>query len=67
MTVVQDGERLVDVEDFADNVIHAERFQARGVLVEISERGFFIRKKIDPARLLIFSLSVQTFQINPGS
>jgi hypothetical protein len=67
MTVVQRGERLIDVENFADNLIHAERFQARGVLVEISERGFFIRKKIDPARLLIFSLSVQTFQINPGS
>jgi hypothetical protein len=46
-----DGERLIDVENFADNVSHAERFQARGVLVEISERGFFIRKKIDPARL----------------
>jgi hypothetical protein len=67
MTVVQRGERLIDVENFADNLVYAERFQARGVLVEISERGFFIRKKIDPARLLIFSLSVQTFQINPGS
>lgn len=67
MTVVQRGERLINIENFADNLVYAERFQTRGVLVEISERGFFIRKKIDPARLLIFSLSVQTFQIKPGS
>ena len=40
MTVVQRGERLINIENFADNLVYAERFQTRGVLVEISERDF---------------------------
>ena len=54
MAVVQRGERLINVENFTDNLVYAKRFEARGVLVEVSERGFFILKKVDPARFLIF-------------
>lgn len=45
MTVVYRSQRLINVEDFADNLIHPQRLQARGMLIEVSKRGLFILER----------------------